>query len=462
MAEEKYDVIVLGGGAGGVPAAVRASQLGGHVAMVECGDLGGLCMNRGCVPFGHMSAASGILGGLALGKEMGLGFREISKDYAALLKRQNELIAFMREGVKGTLNRRDVQIIKGRGRLAGKRMLDVDGKTVSYKNIILATGAKWVSPDFPGGAELDEVMNSDDLLEVEKPPGRVLLFGRSPWLIEIAQILHRFGSQVILATEEKDILPDESKTIRSRLANALKKQGIPIHTRAGIAALEKRGDTLHSVLRVKDKEETVMVDRVIHIKRKAALQGLGLNTVGLDEHSEFLKVNERMETDIKGIYAVGDLSAPETRHYSHLASAGGIVAAENAMGLDRTFDPRMVTRIVFTQPQAACVGMTRKEAKAADYDAIVGAAPLSMNPFGMILAQNEGIVEVVSERRYGEILGIHILGEGACEMAGQAVLAMQMEATLEELARLPYPHPTLSESLPEAAREALGWPIYLP
>jgi dihydrolipoamide dehydrogenase len=169
-----------------------------------------------------------------------------------------------------------------------------------------------------------------------------------------------------------------------------------------------------------------------------------------------------METGVKGLYAIGDMAAPEGRHYSHLASAGGIVAAENAMGVSSSLDLKAAPRVIFTQPQVACVGLTLKEAKDAGHDAVSGTAPLSMNPLGMILAQNEGIVEVVGEKKYGEVLGVHMIGEGASEMAGMAVLAVRMEVTLEELAGAVFPHPTLSESLAEAARDALGRAIYLP
>jgi dihydrolipoamide dehydrogenase len=461
MTENTYDIIVLGGGAGGVPAAVRASQLGARVAIVENNLLGGLCMNRGCVPFGHMMVASNILGSLSLGKDMGLDFSGVTRDYTALLKRQDELIAFMRQGVEGTLKKNKVEIIEGKGRLSGKGKLLVNGKTMSYRNIILATGAKWLTPDFPG-ADLKEVINSDELLDSNKLPKRALLFGSTPWLIEIAQFLHRFGSRVNLATRDKTILANENKPIRSRLIKVLKEQGINILTKAEISAIKKEKDGLHCILKVEDKDETIVVDRVISLRRGASIAGLGLDTVGLDEKSDFIKVNERMETRVAGIYAIGDLAADETRHYSHLSSTGGIVAAENAMGMESFFDHRTIARVVFTQPQVACVGLTAKEAKEAGYDVATGAAPLSMNPFGMIISQDEGLVEVVAEKKYGEILGINFIGQGACEMAGQAVLAIQMEATLEEIAKATFPHPTLSESLAEAARECLGRPIYLP
>jgi dihydrolipoamide dehydrogenase len=204
------------------------------------------------------------------------------------------------------------------------------------------------------------------------------------------------------------------------------------------------------------------VDRIITIRRRARLQGLGLASLGLDEKADFIQVNERMETGVEAVYAIGDATAPEEKHFSHLASSGGVVAAENAMGKDRTLDPRTLVRVVYTHPQVACVGLTSREAKQAGYDVVTGSAPLSMNPFGMIMAESEGLVEVVADKTYGEILGTHMIGHGAAEMVGQGVLAVQMEATLDELARTPFPHPTLSESVAEAAREALGWPLYLP
>jgi dihydrolipoamide dehydrogenase len=226
--------------------------------------------------------------------------------------------------------------------------------------------------------------------------------------------------------------------------------------------LKKKKDGVHCVLKMKDKEEKVVVDRIISLRRGASLMGLGLETVGMDEKSDFVKVNDRMETDVGGIYAIGDIAAPESKHYSHRSSAGGIVAAENAMGMDNLFEQRTATRVLFTQPQVACVGLTSREAKQAGYDVVKGSAPLSMNPLGMIISQTDGIIEVVADKKYGEVLGMHFIGQGACEMAGQAVLAVQMEATLEDLTLSTFPHPTLSESVAEAARDALGIPIYLP
>ena len=455
------DVVVIGGGAGGVPAAIRAAQLGADVAIVEAKAFGGLCMNRGCVPFGHMMLASNVFGAISFGKKLGLRLDGVTPDYGELKKRQDELIGFMRMGVSSTLKKNGIELIEGKGELSGKGKISVNGETISCKNIILATGASWVKPDFPGG-DMEEVMNSDDFLAADELPERALLFGRSPWLLEIAQFLHRFGKKAVLATPDKSILSNESKAIRTRLNKALKTEGIDIKREAEITHIKKKKSGLSVELNFKKGSETLEVDRLIYMERTPSLKGLGLASVGLDENADFLQVNQRMQTGAEGIYAIGDITGSQDRHYSHLSSEGAIIAAENAMGLKSKMNPLTFTRILFTQPQVAGVGMTEKEAKKAGHDVVVGSAPYGMNPLGMLLSENEGIVEVVADKKYGEVLGAHFVGSNVSEMAGQAIVCIQMEGTLEDLARASFPHPTLSESLPEAARNALGRHIYLP
>jgi len=455
------DVVVIGGGAGGVPAAIRAAQLGGKVAIVENNGFGGLCMNRGCVPFGHMMVASGIIGAISFGKKMGLSIKGVSTDYSVLKKRQDELIDFMRMGVTTTLKKNNIEIVKGKGEIAGKGNVMVDGKSIPCEKIILAAGGRWVKPNFPGG-DVEGVINSDDLLSLDSLPKRVLLLGRSPWLLEIAQFLNRFGSEPLVATPDKSIIPEESKAIRSRLRKVLKGQGIDVRRDAAIAGASKTKIGLQVEIISNNGSETVTVDKIVIIERAASLKGLGLPSIGLDENREYVEVNHKMETGSDGVYAIGDLTGPQSRHYSHTSSEGGIIAAENAMGLNSSMNPKTFTRVLFTQPQVASVGLTPKAAKKAGHDVVVGAAPYGMNPFGMLISENEGIVEVVAEKKYGEVLGAHFIGAGAAEMVGQAILAIRMEATLEELATTSFPHPTLSESLAEAARDALGRHIYLP
>jgi dihydrolipoamide dehydrogenase len=459
--DENYDVIVIGGGAGGVAASIRSSQLGAKVAVVEENKLGGFCMNSGCVPFGHMMVASRILGDLAVAKEMGIVCSSVSKDVATLQNRQKELIAFMQQGVRTLFGKRKIALIAGRARLSGAGRVEVGGKSISAKAVILAVGAQWVKSDFVGN-DLPEVVHSGYFLTAKDLPTRCLVYGGGPWSVEVAQYLNRFGSQVWLVTQEESVLPEESKAVCSRLAKALQTQGISLIAGSRDLTVRKKSKGVEAVMMVKDEEQSLQVDRVITIRRTAAVMDLGLETVGVNVKAGFVQVNERMETESKGLYAIGDITGPEKRHYSHIASAEGVVAAENVMGLSRVFDERAAARIIFTSPQVASVGLTGKEAKSMGYEAVTGAAPLSMNTFGMMTAQTEGLVEVVADKRYGEILGVHMIGHSACEMIGQAVLAIQQEMTLEELGQIPFPHPTLSESVAEAARDALGAAIYLP
>lgn len=462
MTGEFYDVVVLGGGAGGVPAAIRAAQLGGRTALIECSHLGGLCMNRGCVPFSQMMVASNILGSLLLGRNMGLNLIHVSNDYDALIKRKDELINYMRLGVKTTLRSRGVKILEGSGKIIRKGKIKVGAQeTIRCRKIILATGAKWIEPYFLG-SDIEEVVDSDYLLTAKTLPEKVLLFGKSQRTIEIAQMLRRFGSEVFLVTQDKSLLAEESRTIRSRVTKVLIKEGITIKTGCEIVSAIKENGGLSIQLKTKEGPDKVYVNRVIHTERRASLKNLGLENIGLDEEGEHLSVNARMETDSEGVYAIGDITGPPSRHYSHLASAQGIIAAENAMGNNSSINPRTLVKILFTQPQVASVGLTAKTAKSQYYDVVTGSAPLSMNPLGMVIEESEGIIEIVAEKAGGKVLGVHFVAKNASEMVGQALIAIEMGATLERLSRVSFPHPTLSESLAEAARDALGRPIYLP
>ncbi|MFH1487679.1 MAG: FAD-dependent oxidoreductase [Pseudomonadota bacterium] len=417
-------------------------------------DLGGFCMNRGCIPFVHMMTAIRILRNTALGKSMGLDFSGLTKEYASLSRRRLELIAFMGQGVRSMLKKNNVTFIEGTGRIRGKGAIDVDGKNITFKKLILATGTRWRKPDFPG-ADLEGVVNTDHLLTMKAVPESAMLFGESPWLLEVAQFLAGFGCKVTLAVPGKRILSEETKTIAARLKKKLKDDGIEIQTRAVIERVAKRSAGLTVSFSAQGNPQQRDVDLLLTLERDASLKGL-------DEESTFLPVNDKAETAAEHVYAIGDLTAPPGKRYSHRAAGMGLVAAENAMGNQAFFNPGSLVRVLFTHPEAAAIGLTPKEAKQQGYDVIVGTAPLAMNPLGMILAEDEGVVEVVGDKKYGEILGVHILGPGASEMTGAALCCIKLEATPDTLAGMAFPHPTLSESLAEAARDALGKPIYLP
>ncbi len=456
-----FDVAVVGGGPGGVTAAVRASQLGAKVALIEEKNLGGACMNKACIPFAHMMRAASLFSQMADASKLGIKCHKIAHDFKALSGAREELVGFLRAGLESLLKKNKIEVIRGKASILNAQLIGVEGASISAGRLILATGAEWAPPPSLLKGR-DKVVSTDDLLKASRLPKSCLILAESPPLITVAQILSQLGAKVTIVTKGKSILPEEDRAIRSRLTKALQRQGLQILTGKSLIALDEKKGGSRAIIGRETAEHSIEVEMVVGGERISALQGLGLEAIGLDEGAWPLKVNDQMETEAAGIYAVGDLVNPPELHYSHLATAQGLVAAENAMGISSTYEPRLAARVVFTRPQAACVGLTAAQAKKKGYDVVVGAAPLSMNPLGMIMDQQEGLVELVAEREYGEILGIHIVAEHAAEMAALSVALLKMEATLEELSNIPLPHPTLGESVCEAAREALGRPILIP
>jgi len=322
--------------------------------------------------------------------------------------------------------------------------------------VIVAVGAEWVRPSFPG-AELEEVVTSSRFMEEGRIPGRALVLGASSWAMELAQFLGACGTQVVVAARERGILPEFDAEIGQRLRGALKNDPLTILNSCRVVSVSRDREGLAAVLSVKGKEETRRFDRVIYFDRRPAPAELGLDTVGLKD----LSVDAQLATKAPGVWAVGDVTG-KGPGLSHQASAMGIIAAENARGARLRFNPNTVPRVAYTSPQAASVGLSEEQAEEAGYEVVTGTAAIAAAPMAMIQGVNAGVVKVVAEKKYGELLGVHILAPFATEIIGAAALAIQMEATLEDLARAALPHPTIAESLADAAREALGWAIYIP
>ncbi|MCU0561873.1 MAG: FAD-dependent oxidoreductase [Desulfobacterales bacterium] len=453
---ESFDLIVIGGGPGGVAAAVRGVQLGVKTAIVESTHWGGFCLNRACVPTKLFAATLERSKTIQAAAKMGFSKAEAVVDPAAVFKMKDELVAYFSMGTEGLVKAKGVTPLKGKGRLAGPGRVAVGDKLYQAKAVIVAVGAQWVRPSFPG-AELEGVVNSSQLIEEGQVPGRALILGAGPWAMEMAQFLGACGSQVVVAARERGILPEFDAEIGQRLRAALKKDPLEILSACQVVSVSKDPAGLSAVFSVKGKQETRRFDRVIAFDRRPDLAELGLETVGLED----LGVDERLSTNAPGVWAVGDVIGKEP-FLSHRATAMGILAAENALGAKRAFNPAGVPRIAYTCPQAASVGLTEDQAEEAGYEVVTGTAAIAASPMAMIQGAGSGVVKVVGEKRYGELLGVHILAPFATEIIGAAALAIQMEATLEDLARAVLPHPTIAESLSDAAREALGWAIYIP
>ncbi len=453
---ETFDLLILGGGPGGVAAAIRGSQLGAKVGLIEDGQWGGLCLNRACVPTKLLAATLDRLETIKTAADFGFKTAAAELDEAALWGLKNELVGYFSLGTKGLAESHGVTLIEGRGRLEGPGKIAVGDELYQTESIIVATGSEWVKPEFPG-ADLEGVINSTQFLEEEKLPRRTLILEGGPWALELAQFLVAAGGQAVVAEAGRNILPEMDQEISQRLRSIINVELLTILNSCRVESVTAAGDGLKATLSVRGRTEERTFDRVIYLERRPALGGLGLETVGLED----LSVDGYLATKAPGIWSVGDVTG-DGPALSHRSSALGIVAAENALGGKVAYNPNAVPRIAYTRPQAASVGLTEDEAEAMDFDVITGEASLGVSPMAMIQGQSNGVIKVVGEAKYGELLGVHILAPFATEIITAAALAIQMEATLEDLARSVMPHPTIAESLAEAAREALGWAIYLP
>lgn len=453
---DNFDLIVLGGGPGGVAAAIRGVQLGARVALVEDSLWGGVCLNRACVPTKLFTTTLDRLGTIRAAAEF--GFSEVSArvDEPALWGLKNELVGYFSMGTKGLVGSHGVELIEGRGKLTGLGRILVGGEEIQAGAIVIATGAGFVRPSFPG-AEAVGVVDSTRFLEQEKLPERVLILGGGPWQLELGQFLAAAGKEALVVEPGRQILPGWDQEISQRLRSIINVAPLTILNSSRIVSASEKEGRLAVSLETREGASEEIVDQVIHFERQPRLEGLGLDTVGLDD----LGVDEHLATAARGIWAVGDVTG-EGPFLSHRSSALGVVAAENALGGRRTFNPRAVPQVAFTRPQAASVGLGEEEAEDRDYDVITGEATMGVSPMAMIQGQSNGVVKVVGESGYGELLGVHLVAPMATEIIGAGALAVQMEATLEDLARSCLPHPTISESLADAAREALGWAIYMP
>jgi len=452
------DVIVIGCGPGGYAAAIRAAQLGGKVAVVEAAETGGTCVNRGCVPAKVWHQASSILQAVRRGEAFGIAVGEPKLDLKVLVERKNGVSAEIRMGMEGLLANNGIQLVRGRAILQSARQVQVEGKTWEAKSVILATGSSPFLADIPGlkGAAL----TTDQVLEMTEVPASVLILGAGFVEVEMANILNTMGSKVVLVTDSARILPREDHDTSQRVAQALREQGVELVVRSSLKNVEKARSKFGCKL-AGAKEQTVEAARVLVCSRKPNTGGLGLEALGVGmEENGAIRVNEHLESSVKGLYAIGDCTGGWM--LSHAASSMGIVAAENAMGQKIRFSFGLIPRGSWTSPEVGSVGLSEEEAEKQGKEIEVGVFPYSINGLAMCRNEVEGAVKVISEAKYGEILGVHIVGSQATELVGEAVLAIQLECTAREFARSIRVHPTFSEAVVDAARDAVKWALYLP
>lgn len=454
-----YDVIVIGGGSGGYAAAIRASQLEGKVALVEAAEIGGTCVNRGCIPTKVWLRAAHLLHWVRMADEFGIKAPVQELDLQAIVARKNGISGDIRMGMEGLLGNNSVEVVRGRAVLKSPGEVNVEDTILEAKRIILATGSSLSLPAVPGLEEA--ALTTDQVLEMTEVPSSVLIWGSlGPIEVEMAALLNIFDCKVVLVSESRRLLPREDGDTSQRLAKALREQGVEVLGRLTLESVQKAKEG-YACLLSGSEERTVEVEKILVSSRNPHTAHLGLEEVGVQLNEDgSIQVNDRLETSVKGIYAIGDATGGWM--LSHASSSMAVTAAENAMGNSRKFPFHLIPRGIWTIPQVGAVGLSEEEAEERGIDVEVGDFPYSIN--GLAMARNEmsGAVKIISAARYGEILGVHIVGANATELVGEAVLAMQLEATVSELARSIRVHPTFSESVVDAARDAENWALYLP
>lgn len=460
-----FDVVVIGSGPGGYVAAIRAAQLGARVACIERNtqEWGGVCLNWGCIPTKTMIASVERYQAAKSALKLGVLTGEVSYDFGKIMDRKEKIVKALRSGVENLLKSNHVRKVVGMAALTGKNSVEVtleDGKkeTLTTASIIIATGSRPIIPPVPG-LEGEGVWTSDDAVSCKSVPKSMILLGAGAVGLEFGYVFNGLGTECHIVEMMPDIMPLGDAEIAADLKKALTRQGIKFHTGSKLTKVERIDGRLHATVS-SDKDETVLSAEVILVGagRRASTQNLGLESLGIAVEKTGIVVNERMQTNIPNIYAIGDVTGKLA--LAHVASHQGIVAAENAMGHEAKMDYHTVPSPIFTEPEVSWVGMTEKQAREAGYDVMVGKFPFRPLGKAMAIDQQEGLVKVVSERKYGEILGVHIVGPHASDLIHEAVTAMKLEATVEELMTMVHAHPTLAEAILEASLDAKGEAIH--
>ncbi|MEZ0348539.1 MAG: dihydrolipoyl dehydrogenase [Thermus sp.] len=447
---DAYDLIVIGTGPGGYHAAIRGAQLGLKVLAVEAAEVGGVCLNVGCIPTKALLHAAETLHHLKVGEGFGLKAAP-ELDLKKLGSWRESVVKKLTGGVATLLKGNKVELVRGFARFTGPKEIEVNGERYGAQSVILATGSEPASlPGFPFG---EDVWDSTRALRVEEGiPGRLLVIGGGAVGLELGQVYHRLGAQVTLIEYMPEILPAGDPETAALLRRALEKEGIRVRTGTKAVGYEKKKDGLHVRLEAAQGGggEEIVVDKIlVAVGRKPRTEGLNLEKAGVALDAKgFVQVNARMETTAPGVYAIGDVARPPL--LAHKAMKEGLVAAENAAGKDAAFDYQ-IPSVVYTSPEWAGVGLTEEEARRAGYRVRVGKFPFSASGRALTLGATEGLIKVVGDEETDLLLGVFIVGPQAGELIAEATLALEMAATVSDLALTVHAHPTLSEGLMEAA-----------
>lgn len=461
----QYDLLVVGGGPGGYVAAIRAAQLGLKTAVIEKDPyLGGTCLHRGCIPTKALLHYTESIERLAHCADFGLNFGELKGiDMSKMHGSKNKVVKRMSLGIDGLMKKNGIDVHTGHGKLVGERTVEVGGEKLTAQNVILASGSKPAVLPFlkPDGKR---VFTSDEILKLESIPKSMVVLGAGAVGLEFACIYKSLGTEVEVVEMAERPLPLEDADISKEVTRIYKKRGIPIHCSVQLESADIERNFVRLRARDLKKENTLEYtpETVLSaVGRVPVLDDLGLELFNLEREGRYLKVDDHYRTRLSWLYAIGDIvPGPQL---AHVASAEGIVCVEGIAGHEtRPLDYGKIPSATYTRPEVASVGLTESQAQEAGHAVAVGRFPWAALGKAAIQGEADGFVKIVAEEKYGELLGVHIVGPHATDLIGEACVALQCEATVEELFRTVHAHPTLSEGLMEAAHGVFENPIHLP
>jgi dihydrolipoamide dehydrogenase len=453
MAE--YDCIVIGSGPGGYVAAIRATQVGLNTAVVEKDEIGGRCLNYACIPAKAVLRSADILSEVRDAEEFGIKVAEPDVDFPAVTERRRKVIETLTGGVGGLLKKNKIEVLSGEASLGGDGTVRVAGEEHKAGKIILATGS--VARPIPGAQFGGRVIGTEEAWAFDELPGRLVVVGAGASGTEIASAYARLGSEVILLEALDRVLPTEDADISKVAARVFKRQGIDVHTGVKVENIQTSDSKVSYTFGGEQGEADWLV---IAAGRGPDVEALGLDEAGVERDDQgLIKVDGALRTSADGVYAIGDLVPGPA--LAHKASDEGVIAAEDAAGLEtHPIEYQDIPRATFCQPNVASFGLTEEQAREAGHDVTIGKVQYGAVGAGTIYGDRQGLIKIVGDTKYGELLGGHIVGSKATEMIQELVNAKALEGGYPEVARMVHGHPTQSEAIMEAARAADGWLIH--
>lgn len=463
-AEEKAEagsVLVIGGGPGGYVAAIRAAQLGAKVTLVESGEIGGTCLNRGCMPTKALLHSSEVYEQATSSQSIGIIANDVAVDWDRVQKNRQEVTDKLTGGVRALIRMNKITLVEGSAEFTGPKTVKVGDRELSAEHFIIATGSYPIMPPISGVKESKACIDSTGCLTLDHIPESMLVIGGGVIGIELGAVYQRFGTKVTVVEMLPKLLPLMDTELTAMLRAQMEKKGMEILTESKVVSVTDTASGATVKVACPDGEREFAAEKIlVCVGRGPNTEGLALEKAGVANDKGYIQVNNKMETNVPGVYAIGDCNGKLM--LAHAAMAMGEVAAENAMGGSSSFDADSSPSCVYVGPEFAGVGYTEERAKQLGIDYKVGRFPTSGNGKSLVMGSTDGMVKVIAGTKYGEILGVHILAKRATDLIEEAALAIRLEATTEELIDTVHCHPTISEALREGVLAAEGRAIHIP